>query len=80
MVEQKAPWSRWHRHAESGTFSHLRSSLGASVVLPHHGLADAIEPDQISTNADAAKLLRSDGRATELRVAVFHVIVCEISS
>jgi ATP-binding cassette subfamily B protein len=27
MDEQKAPWSRWHRHAELGTFSHLRSSL-----------------------------------------------------
>jgi hypothetical protein len=25
--EQKAPLSSWHRHAESGTFSHLRSSL-----------------------------------------------------
>jgi hypothetical protein len=27
MSEQKAPWSRWHRHAEMGTFSHVRSSL-----------------------------------------------------
>jgi hypothetical protein len=27
MVEQKAPCLRWHRYAESGTFSHLRSSL-----------------------------------------------------
>jgi hypothetical protein len=37
------------------------------------------EPDQVFANADAAKLLRSDGRAMELRVAVSHVIVCEMS-
>jgi hypothetical protein len=33
-----------------------------------------------SPDVDAAKLLRSDGRATELRVNVLHVIVREISS
>jgi hypothetical protein len=36
-------------------------------------------PSSPITNADAAKLLRSDGRAMELRVSVFHVIVCEMS-
>ena len=25
--DQNALWPRWHRHAETGTFSHLRSSL-----------------------------------------------------
>jgi hypothetical protein len=33
-----------------------------------------------SPDADAAKLLRSNGSAMELRVNVLHVIVREISS
>src|SRR5712692_7915958 len=35
--------------------------LRASLLLPHHGLADAIPPDQISAAVDAVRMLRSDG-------------------
>ena len=41
-VEQKPLPPGWHRHAESGTFSHLRSSFEHASLLPHCGLADAI--------------------------------------
>jgi hypothetical protein len=34
------------------------------AVLPHHGLADAIWPDQVLLCAIAAKLLRKDGAGT----------------
>src|SRR6266852_6983361 len=37
--------------------------LRASVVRPHHGLADAITPGQISFTVDAGQMLRSDGVA-----------------
>src|ERR1700704_2174498 len=37
--------------------------LRASVVLPHHGLADAITPGQISLTVDAGQMLRSNGVA-----------------
>src|SRR6266478_9872502 len=37
--------------------------LGASVLLPHHGLADAITPGQISFTVDAGQMLRSNGIA-----------------
>src|ERR1700704_5276748 len=37
--------------------------LRASVVLPHHGLADAITPGQISFTVDAGQMLRSNGVA-----------------
>src|SRR5882672_4147974 len=37
--------------------------LGASVLLPHHGLADAITPGQISFTVDAGQMLRSNGVA-----------------
>jgi hypothetical protein len=33
MGEQNAPGSRWHLHAESGTFSHLRSSLEQALFF-----------------------------------------------
>src|SRR5712664_2836529 len=35
--------------------------LGASLLLPHHGLADAITPGQISFTVDAGQMLRSNG-------------------
>src|SRR3981081_62932 len=66
MDEQKPPASallrRRHRHAEVGTFPHLRSSK-ERALLPHHGLADAITSHQIFTVGNAAGLLRSDGNA-----------------
>jgi hypothetical protein len=37
--------------------------LRASVLLPHHGLADAITPGQISFTVDAGQMLRSNGVA-----------------
>src|SRR5882724_8264814 len=37
--------------------------LGASVLLPHHGLADAMTPGQISFTVDAGQMLRSNGVA-----------------
>jgi hypothetical protein len=78
--EQKAPLSSWHRHAESGTFSHLRSSLHEAYFFHITVLLMPSGRISFSPDADAAKLLRSDGRATELRVNVLHVIVREISS
>jgi hypothetical protein len=35
------------------------------ALLPHHGLADAITPDQVLAVVNAARLLRSDGSAVE---------------
>src|SRR6266480_6033985 len=62
----QSPTSRWHRHAAEGTFPHLRSSR-LRAVLPHHGLAHAITPNQTLVAVNAARLLRSDGsmRGTE---------------
>src|SRR6202163_1693510 len=34
MDETNAPVLGWHRHADRGTFPHLRSSLYALVLLP----------------------------------------------
>jgi hypothetical protein len=40
------------------------------VLLPHCGLADAISPDQLSNDANAARLLRRDGAREEIQTAI----------
>jgi hypothetical protein len=43
------------------------------ALLPHHGLADAITPDQVPVAVDAGEMLRSDGvaKATAEQAASF---------
>src|SRR5713226_5657140 len=44
----------WHRHTQTGTFSHLRGSFEQAYFFH-------ITPDQISAAVDAVRMLRSDG-------------------
>src|SRR3977135_2519063 len=62
VINNSAPPTSDGTGVAEGTFPHLRSSP-RRVLLPHCGLADAISPDQIFANADAAGLLRSDGNS-----------------
>jgi ATP-binding cassette, subfamily B, bacterial len=71
VMNETKPHSRsWHRHAEEGTFSHVRSSPQDAhffhtkvFLIPHQGLSDAITPDQASAVVNAARFLRGDGCA-----------------
>jgi hypothetical protein len=49
-------------------------------LLPHHGLADAITPDQIFSVTNAARLLRSDGVTMEPPRNFDHFIKSNVSA
>jgi ATP-binding cassette subfamily B protein len=79
VFEQKAPFSSWHRHAESGTFSHLRSSSKQAyffhiTVLLMPSSPIRFPPGLMLQNCCAVMAMRR-----EFRVFVLHVIVRGIS-
>jgi hypothetical protein len=63
MDGRKAPVLQMAPACRTGNVSACAKFPRGHVLLPHHGLVDAITPDQFLPVIVAARLLRSDGGA-----------------
>jgi hypothetical protein len=61
--EPNALWSCLAPARRDGNVSASAKFPTSHALLPHHGLADAITPDQVPVAVDAGRMLRSDGVA-----------------